>query len=150
MAQRTLIMRSLSLRIVPAMPIIHVRGQKQLVLSKLAPVIAELGSQGYEVILLTGLSKAGRYRVHDAIDQYWPDVVHESIGEGHTRLLQLYMRCACKTALLHPSSPLRALPQPLQQAIIAQGLGPPPALPLAPCEQPDRQVHSHADLRDCS
>ena len=148
MAQRTQAI-ALTLRIVPGMPI-NDRRQKDTVLSKLAPVIARLGSQGCEVIQLTGLGNAERYSVHAAIGQRWPDVVHESIGEGSARLLRLYTRSACKTALLHPSSPLAALPQVLQQAIIAQGLAPPPAQPLAPPNQPARQVQSHANPHECS
>jgi hypothetical protein len=127
------------------LPLYH-QQQQDAVKSKLAPVIARLDSQGCEVIQLAGLDNGERYSVHAVIAAEWPDVVHESIGEGSARVLRLYTRCACKTALLHRSSPLRALPQALMRAIIDQGLAPPPAQPQAPPEQHFRQVHFACSL----
>ena len=146
MAQRTLNIE-LSLRIVPGMPIIRIQRQKGYILRKLAPFTAKRGFQGCEVIQLTGLNKARRKSVHAAIREGLPDVVYDTVGPDHGRILRLYTRSACKTVLLHPSSPLAALPQALQQAIaqgLPGGLGSPSALPRPRAEPRHllRQVHS--------
>ena len=93
----------------------------------LAPLIARLDRQDCEVIQLPHLNNMQRYSIHAIVAGHWPDVVHESVGMGSSRVLRLFTRRACKTVLLHPSSPLAALPQALQQAITTQAMAPMPA-----------------------
>jgi hypothetical protein len=107
--------------------------QHDSVIANLAPSIALLGRRGCEVIQFAGLGEQEHHPMQAAIAERWPDVMHDTMGESCLRGLRLYTRSACKTVLLHHSSPLAALPEVLQQTIIAQALAPLPVpLPMLP------------------